>query len=263
MQEPIRNLPDLLSMLAQTKVSLDRIERFLGEEELQVDAVAHARNDLDHEAAAVEFHDAVFSWEDDDDEEEDHHHHHRRRHGHGDDAHDQARHSPVVRVSDLRIERRTRVAVCGMVGAGKSSFLSCMLGEIPRISGHVQVRGTIAYVAQSPWIQTGKVVDNILFRNPMDRQKYEAVLNACALVKDLELFSHGDGTEIGEKGINLSGGQKQRIQLARAIYDGADIYILDDPFSAVDAHTGMHLFKVVTVDASTLSVDATYFAMAK
>lgn len=81
----------------------------------------------------------------------------------------------------------------------------------------------------------------------MDKAKYKCVLNACSLKKDLELFSHGDQTIIGDRGINLSGGQKQRVQLARALYQDADIYLLDDPFSAVDAHTGSELFKVWTL----------------
>jgi ABC-type multidrug transport system fused ATPase/permease subunit len=82
----------------------------------------------------------------------------------------------------------------------------------------------------------------------MDKAKYKSVLHACSLKKDLELFSHGDQTIIGDRGINLSGGQKQRVQLARALYQDADIYLLDDPFSAVDAHTGSELFKVILIN---------------
>lgn len=104
--------------------------------------------------------------------------------------------------------------------------------------------GTTAYVAQSAWIQTGKVEDNIRLGKPMDRNRYESILSACSLRKDLELWAFGDQTEIGERGINMSGGQKQRIQLARALYQDSDVYLLDDPFSAVDAHTGAQLFQV-------------------
>ncbi|KAJ0801893.1 putative ABC-type xenobiotic transporter [Helianthus annuus] len=136
-----------------------------------------------------------------------------------------------------------RVAVCGTVGSGKSSLLSCILGEVSKISGSVKVEGSKAYVAQSAWIQSGKIEDNILFGREMDRERYEKVLEACSLKKDLEILSFGDQTVIGERGINLSGGQKQRIQIARALYQDADIYLFDDPFSAVDAHTGSHLFK--------------------
>lgn len=108
----------------------------------------------------------------------------------------------------------------------------------------MKVCGTAAYVSQSAWIQSGNIEENILFGSPMDKPKYKNVIHACSLKKDLELFSHGDQTIIGDRGINLSGGQKQRVQLARALYQDADIYLLDDPFSAVDAHTGTELFKV-------------------
>ncbi|GAY40217.1 hypothetical protein CUMW_050300 [Citrus unshiu] len=107
----------------------------------------------------------------------------------------------------------------------------------------VRLCGTAAYVSQSAWIQSGNIEENILFGSPMDKAKYKKVIHACSLKKDLELFSHGDQTIIGDRGINLSGGQKQRVQLARALYQDADIYLLDDPFSAVDAHTGSELFK--------------------
>jgi ATP-binding cassette subfamily C (CFTR/MRP) protein 1 len=95
---------------------------------------------------------------------------------------------------------------------------------------------------------SGNIRDNILFGNPFDKEKYQKVINACALTKDLELFANGDLTEIGERGINMSGGQKQRIQIARSVYEDADIYLFDDPFSAVDAHTGGQLFKVCLSD---------------
>lgn len=108
----------------------------------------------------------------------------------------------------------------------------------------VKICGTAAYVSQSAWIQSGNIEENILFGSPMDKVKYKSVIHACSLKKDLELFSFGDQTIIGDRGINLSGGQKQRVQLARALYQDADIYLLDDPFSAVDAHTGSDLFKV-------------------
>jgi len=108
----------------------------------------------------------------------------------------------------------------------------------------VNVGGTLAYVSQSSWIQSGTVQDNILFGKPMDKTRYEKAIKACSLDKDINDFSHGDLTEIGQRGINISGGQKQRIQLARAVYNDADIYLLDDPFSAVDAHTAAILFNV-------------------
>ena len=107
--------------------------------------------------------------------------------------------------------------------------------------------GTVAYVSQTSWIQSGTVRDNILFGKPMDETRYNNAINACALDKDINAFSHGDLTEIGQRGINMSGGQKQRIQLARALYDDADVYLLDDPFSAVDAHTAATIFNVTRI----------------
>lgn len=108
----------------------------------------------------------------------------------------------------------------------------------------MQVYGNIAYVSQSAWIQTGSIRENILFGSSLDYDRYQKTLEKCSLIKDLELLPHGDLTEIGERGVNVSGGQKQRIQLARALYQDADIYLLDDPFSAVDAHTATSLFNV-------------------
>ena len=108
----------------------------------------------------------------------------------------------------------------------------------------VHVSGAIAYVAQTAWIQTGSVRDNILFGLPYDEARYRSTIKACALEQDIKNFSHGELTEIGERGINMSGGQKQRIQLARAVYNDADVYLLDDPFSAVDAQTAATLFNV-------------------
>jgi ABC-type multidrug transport system fused ATPase/permease subunit len=113
----------------------------------------------------------------------------------------------------------------------------------------IQVCGKIAYVSQTAWIQTGTVQDNILFGSLMDIKLYQETLVRCSLVKDLEVLPFGDLTQIGERGVNLSGGQKQRVQLARALYQNADIYLLDDPFSAVDAHTATSLFNVSIISA--------------
>lgn len=104
--------------------------------------------------------------------------------------------------------------------------------------------GTTAYVAQTSWIQNATIQENILFGLPMNKEKYKETIRVCSLEKDLEIMEFGDKTEIGERGINLSGGQKQRIQLARAVYQDCDVYLLDDIFSAVDAHTGSDIFKV-------------------
>lgn len=108
----------------------------------------------------------------------------------------------------------------------------------------IKVYGTLAYVSQTAWIQTGTIQENILFGCDMDHNKYQQVLEKCSLLKDLKMLPFGDLTQIGERGVNLSGGQKQRIQLARALYQDRDIYLLDDPFSALDAKTAKLLFTV-------------------
>ncbi|XP_004491490.1 ABC transporter C family member 3-like [Cicer arietinum] len=216
LQEPIYNLPDVISMIAQTKVSLDRIASYLRLNDLQSDVVENLPPGSSD--TAIEVVDGNFSW-------------------------DLSSTNPTLQNINVRVSHGMKVAVCGTVGSGKSTLLSCVLGEVPKISGILKVCGTKAYVAQSPWIQSGKIEDNILFGKDMDRERYEKVLEACSLKKDLEILSFGDQTVIGERGINLSGGQKQRIQIARALYQDADMYLFDDPFSAVDAHTGSHLFK--------------------
>lgn len=215
LQEPIYSLPDTISMIVQTKVSLDRIASFLSLDDLQADVVE--KLPCSSSKMAIEIIDGSFAW-------------------------DGSSSTPTLKDVNLSVSRGMRVAICGTVGSGKSSLLSCVLGEMPKISGIVRLAGTKAYVAQSPWIQSGKIEENILFGKDMDIQLYNKVLEACSLKKDLEILSFGDQTVIGERGINLSGGQKQRIQIARALYQDADIYLFDDPFSAVDAHTGTHMF---------------------
>ena len=105
--------------------------------------------------------------------------------------------------------------------------------------------GKISYVSQTAWKQSGTIQENILFGSAMDSERYRETLERCSLVKDLELLPFGDLTEIGERGVNLSGGQKQRVQLARALYQDADILLLDDPFSALDAQTATSIFNVI------------------
>ncbi|KAJ4976686.1 hypothetical protein NE237_001792 [Protea cynaroides] len=216
LQMPIYNLPDTISMVAQTKVSLDRIASFLRLDDLQPDVVQ--KLPVGSSDIAIEIVNGNFSWDP---------------------------RSSICTLKDLNFQvfHGMRVAICGPVGSGKSSLLSCILGELHKESGTLKLSGTKAYVAQSPWIQSGKIVENILFGKEMDTEKYEKVLEACSLRRDLEILPSGDQTLIGERGINLSGGQKQRIQIARALYQEAEIYLFDDPFSAVDAHTGTHLFK--------------------
>ncbi|DAA23779.1 TPA: ATP-binding cassette, sub-family C, member 4-like, partial [Bos taurus] len=135
------------------------------------------------------------------------------------------------------------LAVVGPVGAGKSSLLNALLGELPPSQGQVSVHGRIAYVSQQPWVFPGTVKSNILFGKKYKEDRYEEVIRACALEEDLQLLEEGDLTEIGDRGIPLSEGQKARVSLARAVYQDADIYLLDDPLSAVDAIVSRHLFE--------------------
>uniref|UniRef100_A0A8B9IBK8 ABC-type glutathione-S-conjugate transporter n=1 Tax=Anser brachyrhynchus TaxID=132585 RepID=A0A8B9IBK8_9AVES len=153
--------------------------------------------------------------------------------------------SPCLRRYNLTVPQGSLLAIVGQVGAGKSSLLSALLGELEQMDGCVTMKGTAAYVPQQAWIQNASVEDNILFGNEMDEAWFNSVVDACALQPDLESFPAGQKSEIGEKGINISGGQKQRVNLARAVYQKASIYLLDDPLSAVDAHVGQHIFEHV------------------
>ncbi len=137
------------------------------------------------------------------------------------------------------------VKVVGSVGSGKSSFLSACLGEMDKLSGRINVSSSTAYAPQLAFVQNATLRDNILFGRTFDQILYNQTLEACALCADCALLPNGDLTEIGEKGINLSGGQKQRLNLARALYSGADLYLLDDSLSAVDALVGQHIFNAV------------------
>lgn len=212
MSEPVKYFPQALSMLIQTKVSFDRIDSFLVENELN-----NEETGITHSDSCIRIQRGNFSWDPE---------------------------SPIPTLKNiyLEVDKGQKVVVCGPVGAGKSSLLFAILKEITRISGTVDVFGSIAYVSQASWIQSGTIRENILYGKEMDTIRYENAIKSCALDKDLDDFNHGDLTEIGQRGLNMSGGQKQRIQLARAVYSDADIYLLDDPFSAVDAHTAATLF---------------------
>ncbi|XP_077200008.1 ATP-binding cassette sub-family C member 4 [Paroedura picta] len=156
---------------------------------------------------------------------------------------DKALEAPTLQDISFSVRRGELLVVVGPVGAGKSSVLSAILGELAASKGFIDARGKIAYVSQQPWVFSGAVRNNILFGKAYEKEKYEKVLRACALKKDLEVLPDGDLTVIGDRGATLSGGQKARVNLARAVYQDADIYLLDDPLSAVDAEVSKHLFE--------------------
>lgn len=148
----------------------------------------------------------------------------------------------IIRNLSLQIKPRDLVLIVGRVGSGKSSTLMSMLGELPIASGRLEVNGKISYASQEAWIFSGTIRDNILFGLSYDADRYNEVIRVCSLERDIEILIDGDMTIVGERGVSLSGGQKARVNLARALYNEADIYILDDPLSAVDAPVAKHIF---------------------
>ncbi|CAG2116727.1 unnamed protein product, partial [Medioppia subpectinata] len=155
---------------------------------------------------------------------------------------------PTLADISLSVKPGQLLAVIGTVGCGKSSLLMSILGELPVSYGQLSVRGRVSYAAQESWAFMASVRDNILFGAEYDEHRYRSVVKACALDTDFRLFPYGDKTLVGERGVSLSGGQRARVALARAIYHQADIYLLDDPLSAVDAHVAKHLFQKCIVD---------------
>uniref|UniRef100_A0A3B1IDV6 ATP binding cassette subfamily C member 3 n=1 Tax=Astyanax mexicanus TaxID=7994 RepID=A0A3B1IDV6_ASTMX len=210
---PLNMLPQVISSLVQASVSLKRIQAFLSHDELDPDNVDKKPAPSDHAVTVVN---GKFSWAKKD--------------------------PPALQHINVMVPQGSLLAVVGHVGCGKSSLVAALLGEMEKLEGHISIRGSVAYVPQQAWIQNATLRDNILFGRPYVEQKYRCVLEACALTPDLEVLPGGDLTEIGEKGINLSGGQRQRVSLARALYSEADVYLMDDPLSAVDAHVAKHIF---------------------
>ncbi|XP_037372210.1 ATP-binding cassette sub-family C member 12 isoform X4 [Talpa occidentalis] len=159
--------------------------------------------------------------------------------------------SPKAALHNINfVVRKGKVlGICGNIGSGKSSLIAALLGQMQLQQGTVAVNGTLAYVSQQAWIFHGNVRENILFGEKYDHQRYQQTVRVCALQQDLSSLPYGDLTEhcpclqIGERGLNLSGGQRQRINLARAVYSDRELYLLDDPLSAVDAHVGKHVFE--------------------
>ncbi|XP_044104616.1 ATP-binding cassette sub-family C member 3 isoform X3 [Neovison vison] len=213
---PLNMLPQLISSLIQTSVSLKRIQHFLSQDELDPQCVERKTITPGY---AVTIHNGTFTWAQD--------------------------LPPTLHSLDIQVPKGALVAVVGPVGCGKSSLVSALLGEMEKLEGTVCVKGSVAYVPQQAWIQNCTLQENVLFGRALDPKRYHRALEACALLADLEMLPGGDQTEIGEKGINLSGGQRQRVSLARAVYSEADLFLLDDPLSAVDSHVAKHIFDQV------------------
>ena len=149
---------------------------------------------------------------------------------------------PALQNVSLQASSGQLIGITGPVGSGKTSLLMTILGEIPISSGQMSCTGKMAYVSQTPWVYSGTVRENVVFGMPFVEEKFNKIIEVCDLGKDLSRFPKRDLTEIGQRGVILSGGQRARVSLARAIYSDADIYLLDDPLSAVDAKVGKLLF---------------------
>lgn len=213
---PLNMLPQLISGLTQASVSLKRIQDFLNQNELDPQCVERKTISPGY---AITIHNGTFTWAQD--------------------------LPPTLHSLNIQIPKGALVAVVGPVGCGKSSLVSALLGEMEKLEGVVSVKGSVAYVPQQAWIQNCTLQENVLFGQPMNPKRYQQALETCALLADLDVLPGGDQTEIGEKGINLSGGQRQRVSLARAVYSDANIFLLDDPLSAVDSHVAKHIFDQV------------------
>jgi ABC-type multidrug transport system fused ATPase/permease subunit len=201
----LRDLPSLITTLINASIAIGRIEDFMAEPDKEKAAVESSAD------SPIQFESCSFAWP--------------------------GRLSPVLSDISLTIPKGLTV-VCGKVGTGKTAFLQALLGELDKLSGVSYIPNEmIGYCAQTPWLQSMSIRDNILFSSPYNEQRYKRVLDACALLPDLSNFKHGDLSFIGENGIGLSGGQKARVALARALYSSARILLLDDPLSALDHNT--------------------------
>lgn len=218
----------VITAIVEASVAIGRLTDFLNAEELQPNAVDFrpAPREMGEETVIVR--NGTFSWNRHEDK-------------------------TVLRNIDFTAYKGQLACIVGSVGAGKSSMLQSMLGDLWKESGTVEVRGTIAYASQQTWILNASVKENIVFGYRYDSEFYERTIKACALLDDFAQLPDGDETVVGERGISLSGGQKARVSLARAVYSRADILLLDDILSAVDSHVGKHIIEHVLGPRGLLS----------
>ena len=239
---PLDQLADMIAHVQESKVSVDRVEEFLNEDETEKYQQLLQNSKDNNGDPIIGFDKATLTWG-------------------GRDA-QKADGQTAFRMIDMDIRfvvGRLNIIV-GPTGSGKTSLLMALLGEMTLIQGSVYLPGgqsretlredpethlteSIAYCAQQAWLANDTIKQNILFAAPLDETRYRSVITACALERDLEILDGGDGTIVGEKGITLSGGQKQRISLARALYCNSRHVLLDDCLSAVDSHTAKHIFE--------------------
>ncbi|XP_070635819.1 ATP-binding cassette sub-family C member 6 isoform X1 [Bos indicus] len=212
-------LPFSIHSIVQARVSFDRLAAFLSLEETDPGAVDSSPSRCAAGEDCISIQEGTFTWSQES--------------------------APCLRRINLTVPQGCLLAVVGPVGAGKSSLLSALLGELSKVEGSVSIKGPVAYVPQEAWVQNMSVVDNVCFGQELDAPWLETVLEACALWPDVDGFPAGVHTRTGEQGMNLSGGQKQRLSLARAVYRKAAVYLLDDPLAALDAQVGQHVFNRV------------------
>ncbi|XP_062162979.1 ABC transporter C family member 2-like [Alnus glutinosa] len=211
---PLFMLPNIITQVVNANVSLKRLEELLLAEE----RILLPNPPLDPGLPAISIKNGYFSW-------------------------DSKAERPTLSNINLDIPVGSLVAIVGSTGEGKTSLVSAMLGELPPVlDTSVVMRGVVAYVPQVSWIFNATVRDNILFGSAFQSARYQKAIDVTALRHDLDLLPGGDLTEIGERGVNISGGQKQRVSMARAVYSNSDVYIFDDPLSALDAHVARQVF---------------------
>ncbi|XP_047942047.1 ABC transporter C family member 2-like [Salvia hispanica] len=212
---PLFMLPNIITQVVNANVSLKRLEDLL----LADEQALFPNPPIEPGLPAISIRNGYFSWE-------------------------AKAERPTLSDINLDIPIGSLVAIVGSTGEGKTSLVSAMLGELPPVAdANVVIRGNVAYVPQVSWIFNATVRDNILFGSPFEPARYEKSIDITCLQHDLEVLPGGDLTEIGERGVNISGGQKQRVSLARAVYSNSDVYIFDDPLSALDAHVGRQVFE--------------------
>ena len=225
---PLSILPLVITSIVEATVAVRRLTEYFTADELRDDAVRFEDTAPGNEEESVQVRDATFTWDKNGDRN-------------------------VLRNINFTAHKAELSCIVGRVGAGKSSLLQSILGDLWKLNGEVVVRGRIAYVAQQPWVMNASVKENVVFGHRWDPAFYNQTIEACALLDDFKTLPDGDQTEVGERGISLSGGQKARLTLARAVYARADIYLLDDVLSAVDQHVGRHIINRVLGSGGLLS----------